>query len=116
MTHAQYGRMRMGRCVKLDYGHMGCASDVIEQTDGRCSGRRQCEIRIPDALFAETLPCPDDLKPYLEASFRCVKGQSLKVTSSRLAFGEAQRRTGIADGGTHGRTDGQALTRRRTDR
>jgi hypothetical protein len=79
MTHAQYGRMRMGRCVKLDYGHMGCASDVIEQTDGRCSGRRQCEIRIPDSLLAETLPCPDDLKPYLEASFRCVRGQYLNM-------------------------------------
>ena len=74
LTHARYGRMRLSRCVKQDYGHVGCASDVIDLADVRCSARRKCLIRIPDALFATTKPCPDDLKPYLEAGYICVKG------------------------------------------
>ena len=67
----------MGRCVKMDYGHVGCASDVLDLADSRCSGRRQCQIRIPDALFGKTKPCPDDLKPYLEANYECLKGKSV---------------------------------------
>ncbi len=59
----------------MDYGHVGCASDVLDVADSRCSGRRQCQIRIPDALFGKTKPCPDDLKPYLEANYECLKGE-----------------------------------------
>ena len=33
MTHAQYGRMRLGECVVQDYGHLGCYSDVLEIVD-----------------------------------------------------------------------------------
>ena len=74
MTHARYGRMQLSRCVKMDYGHIGCASDVIEAADWRCSGRRRCKVRVPDAEFARNKPCPDDLKPYLEAAYVCVRG------------------------------------------
>jgi len=74
MTRAQYGRMRISRCVKLDYGHLGCEADVLELADARCSGRRRCEIRIPDPEFAKNKPCPEDLKPYFEAAYKCVKG------------------------------------------
>jgi len=74
MTHARYGRMQLSRCVKMDYGHIGCAADVIEAADWRCSGRRRCRVRVPDAEFARNKPCPDDLKPYLEAAYVCVRG------------------------------------------
>jgi len=74
MTHAQYGRMRLSRCVRQDYGHVGCGADVLPAVDRRCSGRRSCEIAIPDASFALTQACPQDLKPYLEAAYRCVTG------------------------------------------
>jgi len=74
MTHARYGRMQLSRCVKMDYGHIGCASDVTEAADWRCSGRRRCKVRVPDAEFAKNKPCPDDLKPYLEAAYVCVRG------------------------------------------
>jgi len=74
ITHARYGRMRVSRCVKLDYGHIGCVADVIEMADVRCSGRRRCEIRIPDTELAKYKPCPDDLKPYLEIGYTCIKG------------------------------------------
>lgn len=75
ITHALYGRMRISRCVKLDYGHLGCVADVKELADSRCSGRRRCEIRIPDSEFAKYKPCPDDLKPYLEIGYTCIKGK-----------------------------------------
>ena len=77
MTRAQYGRMRISRCVKLDYGHLGCEADVLELADARCSGRRRCEIRIPDPEFAKNKPCPEDLKPYFEAAYQCVKGTKI---------------------------------------
>lgn len=75
MTHALYGRMELSRCAKIDYGHIGCSSDVIELADTRCSGRSSCEIAIPDALFAKTKPCPEDLKPYLNAGYNCIPGR-----------------------------------------
>ena len=77
MTHAHYGRMRISRCVKLDYGHVGCMADVIAIADRRCSGRKECEIRIPDPEFAKLNPCPEDLKPYFEADYTCVKGNNI---------------------------------------
>jgi len=83
MTRAQYGRMRISRCVKLDYGHLGCEADVLELADARCSGRRRCEIRIPDPEFAKNKPCPEDLKPYFEASYKCVKGTRIAATRRR---------------------------------
>jgi hypothetical protein len=81
MTRALYGRMKISRCVKLDYGHLGCVADVLELADARCSGRRRCEIRIPDPEFARNKPCPEDLKPYLEAGYKCVKGKRQKSRS-----------------------------------
>ena len=75
MTHALYGRMHLSRCTKIDYGHIGCSSDVTELADARCSGRQACEIAIPDALFAKSQPCPEDLKPYLEVGYTCLSGK-----------------------------------------
>lgn len=98
MRHARYGRMRMGRCVKLDYGHVGCSSDVLDLADSRCSGRKQCIIRIPDALFAQTKPCPDDLKPYMEATFECVRGNtSYLILFLFLSLGEQCEYIGVCD-------------------
>ena len=67
--------MQLSRCTKIDYGHIGCSSDVIELADARCSGRQACEIAIPDALFAKSQPCPEDLKPYLEVGYTCLSGK-----------------------------------------
>ena len=86
MTRAQYGRMRISRCVKLDYGHLGCEADVLELADARCSGRRRCEIRIPDHEFAKNKPCPEDLKPYFEAAYKCVKGMRYRIFSSWIVY------------------------------
>jgi hypothetical protein len=71
--------MRLSRCAKIDYGHIGCAADVLELADSRCSGRKSCEIAIPDALFAKSQPCPEDLKPYLEVGYQCIAGEVMCV-------------------------------------
>ena len=45
--------------------------------DNMCSGRRSCEIPIPNSHFDLTKPCPNDLKSYLETSFSCLKGKEI---------------------------------------
>ena len=32
---ALYGRMRLGRCVKTDFGFVGCYTDVLKLTEAR---------------------------------------------------------------------------------
>ena len=76
MTSAIYGRMRMGRCVKTDYGSLGCTSDVLANVDRLCSGRQHCEFRT--SVLQDAKHCPNDLINYLEASYRCVKGAENK--------------------------------------
>ena len=74
MTSAQYGRMQNGRCVRKDYGYIGCSADVLRLADVKCSGRRTCHIRVPDELFEVTRPCPEDLKMYMIAHYTCIQG------------------------------------------
>ena len=61
--------------------------DVLHLADKRCSGRRECAIRIPDAELDATKPCFKELKTYLEASYTCVPGncQHLFVTKKVCA-------------------------------
>jgi len=75
MTSARYGRMRLGRCVRVDFGFIGCSTDVIQILDRQCSGRSECRLRIPDAEMDETRPCLNDLTRYLSASYQCVAGE-----------------------------------------
>ena len=74
METALYGRMSVGRCVIKDYGYVGCKADVLKHMDNKCSGRRSCEIRIPDSTLDDVNPCPKDFKTFLEAGYKCVKG------------------------------------------
>ena len=74
VVQAQYGRMALGRCVKTDYGYVGCFADVRDHLDDECSGRRTCQIRIPDQELDVTKPCPSEFKTYLNATYKCVQG------------------------------------------
>ena len=74
MTRAQYGRMRLGRCVQMDLGYLGCHTDVLSLMDSRCSGRQSCQINLPNPIFTDINPCLEELKNYLEASYNCIKG------------------------------------------
>ena len=74
MLYAEYGRMRIGRCVEDGLGFLGCSSNVLSLTDRKCSGRRSCTISIPDKDFDATRPCNKEVKVYLEAGYVCKRG------------------------------------------
>ena len=75
MRNATYGRMRLGDCVELNLGYIGCGANVLPVTDRICSGRQQCEIRVPDKALQEESTCMKELRAYLEASYSCVPGE-----------------------------------------
>jgi len=85
ISGAYYGRMQYGRCIRRDYGYVGCYADVRALADTRCSGRRTCRISVPDMLFDGTTPCPEDLKLYLMAGYTCVKG-AVKIELENRTF------------------------------
>lgn len=72
MTAARFGRMRKGRCVKGDYGLLGCSADALADMDSLCSGLRDCRFRIFDSSLRLKSACPEDMASYLEASYRCI--------------------------------------------
>ena len=80
---ASYGRMRVGHCVQKQYEgpNQPCKADVLHYLDPRCSGRRSCDVPIPE-LEKIASPCPTDLKSYLEASYECVQGMSCAAFAS----------------------------------
>ena len=90
MTSSNYGRMRVSRCVQSDYGYIGCSADVIGVVDSACSGRRRCSMGVPSADLeqAAAVSCPGDLKSYLAASYRCLKGNTavLSTTSTNINY------------------------------
>jgi len=73
IDQAQYGRLRIGRCVSRDYGFLGCTADVIDLLDRTCSGRRRCQLPVPHVRQL-VQPCPKDLTSYLEVSYHCETG------------------------------------------
>ena len=73
MRSALYGRMHLNRCITVDMGYLSCFSDVLDLADQRCSGRRQCELRMPYPAFEATRPCYD-LQSFFKADYYCLKG------------------------------------------
>ena len=86
MKSAVYGRMTSGSCIERDYGYVGCHSDVLQQADLRCSGRRECQLDIPYKPFDVGHTCPKDLTRFLRASFSCIKGQILYLERLLLVY------------------------------
>jgi len=78
MKSALYGRMRLNRCITVDMGYLGCSANVLDLADARCSGRRECELRMPYPAFEATRPCYD-LQSFFKASYYCLKGSHFCV-------------------------------------
>ena len=74
VTAAQLGRMRVGRCIKVDE-FIGCTNDVLSLVDERCSGKQHCEFMVGD-LDSANKGCSSSLRIYLEVEYSCVKGMS----------------------------------------
>lgn len=75
IQNATLGRMKLGRCVQIDMGYLGCAGDVLDVADIKCSGRRECDISIPDPVIKLKKPCME-LITYLEISYGCLQGKA----------------------------------------
>ena len=81
IKQAFYGRSHAGRCTETETEEIaqnprffGCSADVTALLHTRCSGKKQCEVRIPDPELEKTEACASGLKMFLEASYSCVEG------------------------------------------
>ena len=79
MQSAHFGRMRLGRCLTVNNGNLGCQLDVLDQLDPLCSGRRRCSVVVA-TINHRALPCTREVRGYLEASYVCVKGSLNNAT------------------------------------
>jgi hypothetical protein len=68
---AYFGRMRLGKCLTVNNGNLGCQLDVVDQLEAKCSGRRRCQVPVA-SIDHSMLPCTREVRGYLEASFVCV--------------------------------------------
>jgi len=90
MKSATYGRMRIGRCVtakeisdlqrfaNLEHtkSYLGCSADVLPILDRKCSGNKDCEVRLSDISAEDITPCLSGLVVYLEVSYSCISGKN----------------------------------------
>ena len=89
IRQAIYGRRRVGKCLGSeeantfeDPRYFGCSENVLHIVDAKCSGRKQCEISIPDPDLDGTSPCLPGLKMFLEVSYSCVEGNMFSLYNS----------------------------------
>ena len=76
MQTSMYGRMRQSRCFVEDEDLSHCASSVMGLTDSLCSGKRQCQIAVPNPDFDNSMACLNSVKGYFEGSYKCMKGKN----------------------------------------
>ena len=62
--------------MKTDYGRLGCATNVLQQLDNKCSGNHTCSIDVNNLHTQVDLPCIGELRAYLEAKYTCKKSES----------------------------------------
>jgi len=82
MKEAIYGRRHIGKCIELaevegvedDPRYLGCHANVLSLLDTKCSGKKQCEVHVPDADLQRTQPCRKGLMLFLEVKYTCVEG------------------------------------------
>jgi len=86
IENAIYGRRHAGKCIDEDEAslmrdprYIGCSTNVRPRLDAKCSARKTCEVRIPDATLEQDSPCLKGLKMFLEASYTCVSGELIWV-------------------------------------
>lgn len=89
MQGATYGRMRVGRCLTAEEvdahrnavgdnpQYFRCSVEVLDILDQRCSGKAECEVRVPEILEKNVRPCFTGLMVYLEATYDCITGIAL---------------------------------------
>ncbi len=53
---------------------IGCEVDVTHLLHGKCSGRRSCDVEVPDRDLDATNPC-GEMQNYLFVTYICVPGR-----------------------------------------
>jgi len=87
VEEAIYGRRHIGKCIEPeevkdledDPRFLGCHANVLSLLHAKCSGKKQCEIRIPDVDLEQTRPCLKGLRTFLEVRHRCVEGKRMEA-------------------------------------
>ena len=81
IQEAIYGRRQIGRCIEAensdlakDPRYLGCYADVLGLLDAKCSGKKECELRIPDPDLDQATSCVKSLRMFLEIRYTCVEG------------------------------------------
>ncbi|ELU10351.1 hypothetical protein CAPTEDRAFT_204007 [Capitella teleta] len=72
ITHSHYGHIKIGKCIKKDFGEFGCMADVTEIVRRRCNGKSRCQITAPDEEIVRTKPCVEGLTSYIETAYVCI--------------------------------------------
>ena len=73
ITRAIYGHIRIGRCIGMDFGFLGCYADVKHMLETSCARKQRCSLPI-DEEMKSTKSCPKGLVKYLEVSYTCIPG------------------------------------------
>jgi len=86
VNQAYYGRRHPGRCTEAEGEefaqnprYFGCSADVTALLHTRCSGKKQCEVRIPDPELENIEACVVGLRMFLEASYYCAEGIGVNI-------------------------------------
>ena len=79
MAEAKFGRMKLGRCLDVDVGHLGCYGDVLDVMDSECSGKKGCSVEVGSLEMVAKSDCAKSLMQYLDAEYTCVRGMSKKI-------------------------------------
>ena len=97
MKTANYGRMRVGKCISEEEVSMmqnikniGCYSDVLDIMHSKCSFRNICKVTFPDKDLEKTRTCFPGLILYLEASYDCLQG--MEITKLNMPFIQVSQR------------------------
>jgi len=90
MEEAIYGRRHIGKCIKPEDVEgvedkpefLGCHTNVLNFLDTKCSGKKQCEVSVPDADLQRTEhACRRGLMLFLEVKYTCVEGRPIDFIS-----------------------------------
>ena len=73
INRATYGRMRLGRCVKLEW-ELGCSGDVSTVVGTWCTGKQRCKHQIVKADFTDLHNCPEEIDGYMDVDYTCRNG------------------------------------------
>jgi len=71
--------MKVGGCVRTNFGYVGCYVDVLDVLHGRCTGRRRCALDVVEPTFGNRRPCNVELNNYLEVDYICLPGSAVSV-------------------------------------